>query len=797
MSRPAPVPPFVSDDRRRADVIARGGSGLDYIDVRGEGRTLVVAFFGALPSDLDRDNFVISGGERVTGLVVTSLRLASDEPESEGVVTLRVDRAGDSSTYVLHVVDVPGVDPLYASLPFTFDLGAERQTDCESETSASHVDLPQPHVDYLAKDYATFRRLLLDRAALIVPAWVERHIPDIDVTLVELLAYVGDRLSYYQDAVATEAYIGTARKRVSVRRHARLLDYRVHEGCNARTWVVVIAENDLPTLDPRELVFTTAATVAIPAQAFEPIDRDAIAIYAAHAPMRLYAWGNRSCALELGATAATLRDAWQNIDGEDDPSRTLRHLEAGDYLIFESTYAVVGGAVVAADPMLRHVVRLTHVRRALDPLYDVPVVEIAWALADRLPFDFAFAAPDPSDPEAPPIDLGVVWGNVIPVDHGRTLVAAETLAPVPSDPKLTYRPTLAEAGLTFAEARVRTRTSAAVLTRRFPRDARPQIFELVTTAPDGHDRRWTIVDDLLGSGESDAHYVVEVEEDGTAMLRFGDGILGRLPAAGSTVRVRYRIGNGVAGNVGAEAIVAIAATGKSPLPPGVRVRNPLAASGGTAPESVEDVRALAPSAFRTEIVRAIVPEDYARIAERDERVQRAAAEFRWTGSRTVVRVALDPRHTDDLDQEIVKDVADRLEPVRRIGHDVDVVRATYVPLYVALTIVVASGYQRGHVRSALEAQLGSATTVDGRRGLFHPDELTFGDPVTQSAIVARTLAVAGVRDVTVTRLERLFAPTPDDVPRSLTLGRLEIARLDNDPDWPERGRISFDIVGGK
>lgn len=795
MSGAAAIPPFVADDRRRADVIAGGGSGLDYIDVRGDARTLIVAFFGAAPEDLDRDNFVISGGERVTGLVVRSVRIASDEPESQGVVSLRVDRAGDPSTYVLHVVDVPGIDPLYASLAFTFDSGNERLTDCSVETRAARIDLPQPHVDYLAKDYATFRRLLLDRAALIVPAWVERHIPDINVTLIELLAYVGDRLSYFQDAVATEAYLGTARKRASVRRHARLLDYRVHEGCNARTWLVVSVESDLEPLDPRELVFTTAATLATPAQAFEPIGREAIAIYAAHAPMRLYAWGNGSCSLERGATAATLRDTWRTIEGEDEPTRSLR-LKAGDYVLFESTHAIAGDTIVPADPTRRHVVRLTHVRPALDPLYDVPVVEIAWALEDRLPFDFAFAAPDLKDLEAPSIEPGVVWGNVIPVDHGRTLVAVEVLTPVPLDSHSPYRPTLAEAGLTYAEARSVAHESATAFTRRFPRDARPQIAELVTTDLDGHKRRWTAVDELLRSGESDAHVVVEVDEDGATTLRFGDGVLGRRPSAGSSVNVRYRVGNGVAGNVGPETIVNVAATAKTPLPAGVRVRNPIAATGGTAPESVEDVRALAPSAFRTQIARAITPEDYAHIAERDERVQRAAAEFRWTGSRILVRVALDPLHTDDLDPDISAAVAARLEPVRRIGHDIEVVGASYVPLYVALTVSVASGYQRGHIRAALEAELGSATTLDGRLGFFHPDALTFGDPVSQSGIVARALAVTGVRNVAVIRLERLFAPTPDDVPRSLAFGRLEIARLDGDLARPDRGVLSLDIGGG-
>jgi hypothetical protein len=57
---------------------------------------------------------------------------------------------------------------------------------------------------------------------------------------------VGDYLSYYQDAIATEAYLGTARQRVSVRRHARLLDYAMHDGCNARVWVQVRVTTDAP-----------------------------------------------------------------------------------------------------------------------------------------------------------------------------------------------------------------------------------------------------------------------------------------------------------------------------------------------------------------------------------------------------------------------------------------------------------------------------------------------------------------------------------------------------------------------
>src|SRR5207244_8672857 len=89
---------------------------------------------------------------------------------------------------------------------------------------------PEPTIDYLAKDYASFRRLILDRLAVLMPGWTERHVPDLGIALVELLAYAGDYLSYYQDAVATEAYLDTARERISVRRHVRLVDYSLTEG---------------------------------------------------------------------------------------------------------------------------------------------------------------------------------------------------------------------------------------------------------------------------------------------------------------------------------------------------------------------------------------------------------------------------------------------------------------------------------------------------------------------------------------------------------------------------------------
>jgi len=106
---------------------------------------------------------------------------------------------------------------------------------------------------------ARFRRLMLDRLSLLVPGWTERSAADAGVALIELLAYAADNLSYRQDAIANEAYLATAHKRVSIRRHARLVDYALHEGCNARVWVHVAVQSNF-TLPARTMLLTRACS---------------------------------------------------------------------------------------------------------------------------------------------------------------------------------------------------------------------------------------------------------------------------------------------------------------------------------------------------------------------------------------------------------------------------------------------------------------------------------------------------------------------------------------------------------
>ncbi|HEY8683149.1 MAG TPA: putative baseplate assembly protein, partial [Rhodanobacter sp.] len=233
-------------------------NGIDYVEVGDDGTSLCVHLFGDIPQGIGVANVRITGGDRITGLRVLSVN-PELEPDMHDDACLRVvlDRQGDHTAYCLCLVDAasgsdpaswlayPGFDPRYACVALHFRLDCAKTLDCAEATTCVQAPLPPPEINYLAKDYASFRQLFLDRIALDMPAWQERHVPDIGIALVETLAYTADYLSYYQDAVATEAYLATARRRISVRRHARLVDYRMHEGCNARALVALASDSDL------------------------------------------------------------------------------------------------------------------------------------------------------------------------------------------------------------------------------------------------------------------------------------------------------------------------------------------------------------------------------------------------------------------------------------------------------------------------------------------------------------------------------------------------------------------------
>lgn len=1039
------------EERRREEVRAASLFGLDYAEFSDDPPTVTVHYLGKAPPGIEKTNILLRGGTRIRDVEVVNLHMHHQtDPTLDDYMEVVVDKLGDFSTYTLSVVTLDehghpttqplaGFDPRYDRVDFNFKASCPTDLDCKVQPVCPPPKRTQPEINYLAKDYASFRQLILDRLAIIMPNWQETHVPDLGIALVELLAYTGDYLSYHQDAVATEMYLDTARERISVRRHARLVDYALHEGCNARAWVTMETDRD-QRFDPRQIYFITSYPGApaghvlessvlesVPAtgyEVFEPLwpAGSSILIYAAHDEICFYTWGDCRCCLPKGATSATLIDHWVkpagtggpdngdskppadkkslanppsgettptaarasspavraaavNIPAGDGPPGTTRalQLKPGDVLIFEEVIGPKTGNKADKDPRHRQAVRLTKVTSSVDPLYHPdpanpnfgqPIVEIEWAPQDALTFPLCISAQAPPHPPVPGPDpctcmenVSVARGNVVLVDHGAsgqegigivpTLSTTER-CPTACDPAEVeilpglFRPTLEGTPLTFSQAIPPGACSAAEMIVQDPRQALPFIrlqsippapecvpgatppcsipplftlgdladpsglaatlkkasdvnarflvarlspatqqqltaWDGTSPLPDGLKaalqadlgewlETWTPVRDLLESSPADRSFVVEMGNDGNAHIRFGDGYLGRVPAAGTAFAALRRLGNGTTGNVGAESVTYIVLRDIHLSGVNINPRNPLPATGGTEAEPLAEAKMFAPYAFRDVLERAITADDYAGLASDNARrqeeryaavtaadpqtdiclspfrpLQAAKASLRWTGSWYEALVAIDPAGTEAAETALVEEITDYLEPYRRMGHDLEVKPARYVPLDLGLTVCVLPDYLRGQVEADLLDVFSNRVLPDGTLGFFHPDNLTFGEGIYVSKIVAAAQSVAGVQNVQVERLERYEpgAPLPgaelrisqnvidsviraklnplpsiqpeilqprffaqgviEELPVSgvLALGPLEIARLDNDPDFPENGRLTLDLRGGR
>jgi predicted phage baseplate assembly protein len=290
----------------------------------------------------------------------------------------------------------------------------------------------------------------------------------------------------------------------------------------------------------------------------------------------------------------------------------------------------------------------------------------------------------------------------------------------------------------------------------------------------------------------------EIDDEGLAHLRFATSD-GR-PDPDTRLAARYRVGNGLAGNVGAETITLVVADSAALGGATLVVRNPLPARGGQAAETVAEAKQFAPSAFRARRERAIIAEDYAELLERDlaPEIQGAASAMRWNGSWFEVEVGVDARDSAQATAALVRRARGRLHRYRRVGHDVRVESARLVPLTIALDVCVGSSELRAPLHAALREEFGSARRRDGQLGFFHPDNLRYGQGVTVSALVAAAQRVPGVGSVAVTRLERMNEGPNQELQNGvLPLGPLEIAQVDTDPTYPDRGTITFTLRGGR
>ena len=776
---------------------------------------------GGVPvAPLGPSDFVVSGGDRIRGIAVESITPNGDD------LDLTFTREGDFSSYTLSIdTDVPGFDPILREITFRFRVHCDTDLDCEADPDLPPPPPEEPRLDYLARDFESYRAMMLDRLAVTTPDMTERHPASLEMTLVEWMATLGDELSYKLDKITTEYALESARLRRSAARHVRLVGYHMHNGASARVLAHVDVAGGTVPLAASDLSFATTAPVlgapvvaqtqlpqahAEGALIFQPAHD--MTLHAAHNRIDLHHWGDPDAILAKGATEAWLRD----------PDIALT-LAAGDLLILTETRDPATSRTEDADPTHRHAVRLiADPETTQDPLELVggaplTVHRITWGPDDSLPFDLCVGE-RPAGQE-----LAHALGNIVVADHGFALPDPEDLgtAPVRTDPEMIedpllpgppkpldaldrqrpFAPTLRHKDLTFTAGPFTTGDPMVPAARILDIDpgACQADMHLTSTLEADH---WRARSDLLADGPNDLVFVPEVAQDGTTTLRFGRthgdiaSTHGKTPRAGDQFRAHYRIGTGPIGNIGADALAHIAA---SPLALGnvLAVSNPLPGAGGLRRETIAEVGQRAPVHFLQQ-KRAVTLADYEALLNAHPDVQRAHARKRWLGAWSAIFLSVDRTGSTEVDEAFKTALLDYLEPFRMMGHDLTIDAPIYVPLTVTLHACVDPDHFAEDVEAALEEAFSIGHRRDGERAFFHPDNVTFSSRIYLSHIYRAAMAVPGVRDVQILDFRRAASASSDAIDEGvLNFGPREIPVLANDPNHPDQGDLTITAEGGR
>jgi hypothetical protein len=609
-----------------------GLQGIELVAVDDTNAQLLVTFFRpiTLPLEsylLQATSYTLTGGQRLFPHIIRAEfpPPASSPPHSGSQqIRLTLDGLGDFSVYTLTVSGVD-IDPFFSSRRLRFRLACDQEFDCRTvpPTPAPPPELPVA-IDYLAKDYSSFRQALLDFLSTRAPAWTERNEADLGMMLLELFAYTADNLSYMQDRVANEAFLETATQRRSVAGHLQLLGYQMDEGASAHTWLQ-FQVNDVQMLTTDFKVSNQPKTATEPVVVFEPLA--SVRLDPQYNAISIYTWGNQECCLPPSALGAALLGNYPN-------------LKAGDYLLIED------------DKGNSDVIRLISQPQIVDaPFATSPpggkITMVQWSNATPLHFDYCASNV-------------TVRGNMVVATHGETVLDTIIVPPVvpqrlriplPNAPLAHLDPTTI--ALTAPVPAAPTSPLASTFTQQAPRS-------LSTLQLQVGGVQWQQQSSLLDGAPNALVYRVEIDDQGSATVVFGQGETGSAgqqfglqPPPNSTITASYRVGGGAVGNLGAATLVQLHPPGSAPLNWFTSVTNPIAATGGRDFESSDHARRIGPATFKQPVV-AVTNADYQSAAMKfagangNGSIQRANATFRWSGSWLSVTLGVDPSGAETL-----------------------------------------------------------------------------------------------------------------------------------------------------
>lgn len=291
---------------------------------------------------------------------------------------------------------------------------------------------------------------------------------------------------------------------------------------------------------------------------------------------------------------------------------------------------------------------------------------------------------------------------------------------------------------------------------------------------------WNLQESLAFSREEQHDFTFEIDENDQATIIFGDGIFGAIPPAGAVIKVEYRVGGGLQGNVPAKSLTTIVDAPALALT-GAKVNNPAAATGGADREGVSRAVQHAPKVFRS-LKRAVTAEDYEALALDYNGVGKVRAE---AGGLNTVTLYVAPQGGGKVSDLLKANLLTYFEDKRPLSTLVEIEDVDYVTIYVTAEIDVKSYYSQADV---------SEQVVQAAAKLLAFDKVDFAEKIYLSKFYEAIEALEGVEYVTIREFRRDGVPGDDDDAGKIVLRVNEIPRPPTESKYANS--IFVDATGG-
>lgn len=429
-----------------------------------------------------------------------------------------------------------------------------------------------PVVDYLGRDFESIvqdlRVFVQTRRGRDINSFFEGDLPK---AFIEMIAFIGDMLSFSIDRTGEEAFLVTARLRDTALRHAATFGYPVSTVKSASTSLTPRAFTDIPP----ELTQSVSAD-----------ETQTLSLIVTGSPAGTFTLtfeGQTTVAIAYGADiASAIQEELETLSTIGEGNIAVTGPVSGVYTLrFRGEKAFLPFAIITVDGSGLSDVSASTARTVLgvNNSLDVLFLKGTTITGGGLTWEVT------EDTLIHGIDVSVDTFEQlfrVPVVEGRTTVETFT-----SDGSgfQRYQTTSGNVVGSALDVRVGDTTSDA----------------------------WTQILAIALANSEDKSYAVRYNSVGQATLIFGDGSTGQIPGNEQVIFVTLLVSSGSAGNVGIGAILdtltGVADVDGVGVQKSVLMTNQDPANGGTDPETLDQIRQRIPAWVRT-VDKAITKEDY-------------------------------------------------------------------------------------------------------------------------------------------------------------------------------------------